>query len=104
LVRIWLVRLAILAVIVLLVKRRKIFDKNTLAFGMICAHVFGFILIAYFLLGEIFVEVRHAAMLSAPLILFAGLIFQELLTQERREDAKGNHKFLEMVFIFRAKM
>ncbi|HVE55722.1 MAG TPA: glycosyltransferase family 39 protein, partial [Pyrinomonadaceae bacterium] len=80
-VRIWLVRLAILALVVLLVKRRKLFDKNTLAFGTICAVVFGFILLAYFLLGEIFVEVRHAAMLFAPLILFAGLVLQEISTQ-----------------------
>lgn len=87
-VRIWLVRLAILAIVVLLVKNRKILDKNTLAFGTICAVIFGFILLAYFLLGEIFVEVRHAAMLFAPLILFAGLIFREVLTQGR-EAAKA---------------
>jgi uncharacterized membrane protein len=88
-VRIWLVRLAILALVVLLVKRRKIFDKNIFAFGAICAVISGFILLAYFLLGEIFVEVRHAALLFAPLILFAGLVFREILTQEGREGAKA---------------
>jgi uncharacterized membrane protein len=87
-VRIWLVRLAILAVVVFFVKNRKIFDKNIFAFGAICASIFAFILLAYFLLGEIFVEVRHAALLFAPLILFAGLVFQEILTR-RREDAKA---------------
>ena len=87
-VRIWLVRLAILAGVVLLFKNRKIFDKNILAFGTIGALVFGFILLAYFLLGEIFVEIRHAAMLFVPLILFVGLVFQEILTR-RREEAKA---------------
>jgi len=87
-IRIWLVRLVILAVVVLLVKNRKILDKKILAFGTICAVIFGFILLAYFLLGEIFVEIRHAAMLFAPLILFAGLIFQEILTREGRKGAK----------------
>jgi amino acid transporter len=72
----------------LLVKKRKIFDKNIFALGTICAVIFGFILLAYFLLGEIFVEVRHAAMLFAPLLLFVGLIFQEILTR-RREDAEA---------------
>ncbi|HEY0461649.1 MAG TPA: glycosyltransferase family 39 protein [Pyrinomonadaceae bacterium] len=87
LVRVWLVRFAILALVVLFVKRRKIADKNILAFGAVCAVVFLFILLAYFLLGEIYVEIRHAAMLFAPLVLFAGLVLKEIFPQ-RREGAK----------------
>lgn len=87
-VRVWLVRLAILAVILLLVKGRRAADKNTLALGVICAAGFGFLLLAYFLLGEIYVEVRHAAFLFAPLVLFIGLVFKSILTQGR-EDAEA---------------
>jgi 4-amino-4-deoxy-L-arabinose transferase-like glycosyltransferase len=82
-VRVWLVRTAILAVVILLVKKRKVFDKNILALGTIGAVGFAFLLAAYFLLGEIFVEIRHAAMLFAPLILFAALVLREALTQSR---------------------
>jgi uncharacterized membrane protein len=86
-VRVWLVRLAILTAIILLVRSRKIFDAKILAFGTICAVIFAFLLIAYFLLGDIFVEIRHAAMLFVPLILFVGLMLDGIFPQ-RCKDAK----------------
>ncbi len=95
-VRVWLVRIAILAVIILLIKTRKIFDEKILTFGTICAVIFVFLLTAYFLLGEIFVEVRHAALLFAPLILFVALVFREIFPQ-KREGAK-RQKF-KMIFV-----
>ena len=87
-IRVWLVRLAILAIVLLLFKKRKIADENLLAWAAICAVGFAFLFIAYFLLGEIYVEIRHAAFVFAPLILFVGFVWQEILTQ-RREDTKA---------------
>jgi uncharacterized membrane protein len=83
-VRVWLVRLAILAAVILLVRSRKIFDKKILAFGTICAVIFAFLLIAYFLLGDIFVEIRHAAVLFVPLILFVALVLKEIFPQDAK--------------------
>ena len=86
-VRVWLVRLGILTAAILLVRSRKIFDKNILAFGTICAVIFAFLLAAYFLLGEIYVEIRHAAVLFVPLILFIALVLKAIFPQ-RREGTK----------------
>jgi len=95
--RVWLARAAILAVAILLFRPfYKIwknaranrqndgavrflvvdFDEKLLTFGAIFGTVSLFLLVAYFLLGAIYVEIRHAAVLFAPSILFvfAGLI------------------------------
>ncbi len=102
-VRVWLVRLAILAVVILLVKRRKIFDKNIIAFGTICAVGFSFLLLAYFLLGEIYVEIRHAALLFAPLMLFAGLLLREVVFapngEEEERGRKGERELIERNYL-----
>lgn len=93
--RVWFMRLAILAMIILLVKKRKIFDEKILSFGTISATIFVFLLFAYFLLGEIYVGIRHAAALFAPLILFVALVLSEILTP-RREDAKAQR--IKLIF------
>ncbi len=86
-VRVWLVRLGILAAVILLIRSRKIFDKTILVFGTISAVIFAFLLVAYFLLGEIYVEIRHAAVLFVPFVLFAALVLKEFFPQ-RGEGAK----------------
>jgi uncharacterized membrane protein len=97
LVRVWLVRLAILAGAVLLIKRRKLTDENILAFGTLCAIVCAFLLLAYFLLGNIYVEIRHAAVLFPPLVLFVALVLRAVLTPGR-EDAKTRNLIAVLAF------
>lgn len=98
--RVWLIRLAIILVVFLLFKPLyKIwktvhtkrnnseligftvidFDKDILLFGTISAVIFTFLVAAYFLLGTIYVELRHAAVLFVPLILFVFAILKNIL-------------------------
>ena len=86
--RVWFVRLAIFGGGFLLIKTRRIFDEKILAFGVICVTICVFLLFAYFLLGDIYVEVRHAALLFPPLILFVGVVLKEIFPQKRK-DAKN---------------
>jgi hypothetical protein len=96
--RLWLVRFAILAVLFLFARRfykirqmlraekpeedgairfRAIYyDARILLFGAIAGTIAAFMLGAYFLLGEIYVELRHAAVLFVPclLVVFTVLI------------------------------
>lgn len=85
--RVWLMRFAILAAVILLIKKRRFEDAQVLAFGAIFATVSAFLLLAYYLLGEIYVSIRHAAVLFAPTILLAAVCLKEIFPQ-RREDAE----------------
>jgi hypothetical protein len=80
LVRVWVVRLMILIIAFLLIKRRRALDAHLFAFGAISAATVAFLLVAYFLLGDLYVEIRHAAVLFAPLVLFVALVLKEILT------------------------
>ncbi len=89
-VRLWLMRLAILTGVVLFFKNRRKLSENLLAFGVISATISGFLLIAYFLLGAGLVEIRHASVLFAPIILFVGLFLRNLLPEKTESDEKRN--------------
>ena len=69
-IRVWLVRLAIAVVAVMAIRNRKNLTKNTLALAAITVVVGIFFLTAYFLLGNPYVEIRHASVLFVPMILF----------------------------------
>ena len=97
-VRLWIVRLAILAAIVLLIKKRKIFDEKTLAFGTICAVIAGFMLAAYFALGPIYVAIRHAAILFAP-VLFSVFAVAKAILPETQTENKSFVKNFVPVFL-----
>ncbi len=78
--RLWLVRLAIIAVSVILIKTRgKLFDNKILALGTIWAVCNLFLLIIYLLLGLKYVELRHSVTAFAPLILLLGLLLTKFL-------------------------
>lgn len=85
LVRLWIVRLAILAAIVLLIKKRRIFDGRIFVFGTICFTIVVFLLVAYFALGPIYVAIRHAAILFAPVLFFAFTIAKAILPERKNE-------------------
>lgn len=85
-VRLWLVRLALAAGIVWLVKKRRAPRERELIFGTVTATIFVFLLAAYFSLGANYVEIRHAAVLFAPLILFGGAILRGFSDAESRAN------------------
>lgn len=97
-VRLWIVRLTILAAVVLLIKKRKIFDEKILAFGTISAVIVGFMLVAYFALGPIYVAIRHAAILFAPVLFFAFTTAKAILPEQNGET-KSSVKKLIPVFL-----
>lgn len=76
--RLWLARTAIVALIILFIKNRRKLSEKTLAFGAITLTISLFLLFAYTLLGANYVEIRHAAVLFAPFVLFGGLLLREI--------------------------
>lgn len=73
-VRTWLVRLFVVVAAVFLLARRRRPPTFVSAFGSISAVVAAFLLVAYFALGVIYVEIRHAAVLFPSLILLASVV------------------------------
>lgn len=90
--RLWIMRIAVLAAIVFLIKTRKIFDEKILAFAAITATIAAFFMMPYFLLGGRYIAVRHAAVLFVPMILLVSLILKEMLP-ELTEGAKRKNIF-----------
>ncbi|MDQ3798093.1 MAG: hypothetical protein M3384_01460, partial [Acidobacteriota bacterium] len=79
-IRIWLVRLGAFAACFLLARNNfRQINKDVSAFGAISLVIAAFLLLAYFLLGEVYVALRHAAVLFAPLYLFAALFLSAVL-------------------------
>lgn len=79
-VRLWMVRLAIIVAVVLLIRNRKLIDIKLLSYGSIAAVIAGFLLISYFLLGAVYVQIRHAAVLFAPVILVTALVINRVVS------------------------
>lgn len=77
-VRVWAVRLVIIAAVILLFKTRKFLDEKILTYGVICFTISVFLFVSYLFLGDIYVQIRHSAVLFAPVILLAGLIFDRV--------------------------
>lgn len=81
--RIWLIRLGILAVILLLVKNKfRDLDEKVWLFGIFSAVVLAFMLFAFSILGGEYIALRHAAVLFAPLVLLIASIFANLLPEK----------------------
>lgn len=82
LLRIWLLRLAILAAIIVFIKKWEKPDVKTLVFGAIVLVVNLFLLAVYFVLNSEIVAIRHAAVLFVPTLIFVGLILSKILPQK----------------------
>jgi uncharacterized membrane protein len=67
--RVWIVRAALSVLAVFAVFRRKQISSMTIGLISITAVIFAGLLAAYFILGPVYVEVRHASVLFAPLVL-----------------------------------
>lgn len=83
-VRLWLARAAIVGLIILLVKSKfRTIDRQILATGAMTATIGAWLAAAYFLLGIQYVALRHAAVLLAPLALFAFSLLRGTLPRHR---------------------
>jgi uncharacterized membrane protein len=83
LVRLWMVRLAVLAAIFLLIRTRKILDEKILAYAAINAVICAFLFLSYLSLGSVYLQVRHSAVLFVPVILLSGLVISEIIKPVR---------------------
>jgi uncharacterized membrane protein len=82
-VRLWIVRFAILAAVIIFLKNRlKDLDKTVLAFGTISAVCGAFLLFVYFQLGSGYVEIRHAAVYFTAIFVFAAAVLEKILPKK----------------------
>jgi uncharacterized membrane protein len=81
--RLWIVRIAILAIVVLLIKTKgKFLDEKVIALAAIYAVCSLFLLGVYLLLGIKYIEIRHSAIAFVPLILLVALLLSKLLPKK----------------------
>lgn len=76
--RLWIVRIALLAVAVGIVLRRGRMTALTVVLFAAVSTIFLCLLGSYFLLGPVYVELRHAAVLFVPLVLLAVSVLTDL--------------------------
>ena len=76
--RLWIMRAAVPIIAVIIVWNRKKISSLTLAFGSIASVVGMFLIVAYFLIGDFFVHIRHASVLLVPLVMFLSSLGADL--------------------------
>lgn len=91
-IRVWIVRISGLAGLVFLVIKQKIFEEKILIFGTITLIIFAFLFFIYFLLGGIYLDVRHASVVFIPLYFLLIAVLSEIFPPSRK-GAKENKKF-----------
>ncbi len=77
-VRVWFVRLGIVLVTVLAIWKRKQITSQTITIGIITITIGIFLLVAYFLIGRFFIEIRHASVLFVPLLLLTASLLADV--------------------------
>ena len=89
LVRVWIVRLGGVLLAALVVVKRQYLTATTLQLAALVATVIAFLLAAYFLVGAGYVEIRHAAVLFAPLTLLLGSLLSNVAQDSRETTTKA---------------
>lgn len=80
LIRVWIVRAALIVLIAVVVRRRReVVEQKLVALAVAISTVLGFFFVAYFLLGEVYVAIRHASVIFAPIVLLAGVLLARLV-------------------------
>lgn len=80
LIRVWVVRFALIVLIAVVVRRRReLLERKLAALAVAVPVVLVFFFVAYLLLGEVYVAIRHASVIFAPVVLFAGVLFARLV-------------------------
>lgn len=77
-VRLWTVRFAVALTGVVTLFRWRRASAQTIALGAILGTVLAFMLLAYFLVGSWLIELRHATVFFAPLILFLTSLISDI--------------------------
>lgn len=95
LLRVWSARLAIVALLFLVVKNLRKISSPTIALGIFVAVSGGFLMTAYFVMGSDYVQLRHSAPLFIPLLLLLSAVLTNLTT-----DNRGFYIWFALLLIF----
>lgn len=76
--RLWIMRAAFPMTVVAVIWRRKKLTSLTLSFGVVTSVVGVFLLIAYFLVGGVYIHIRHASVLFVPLLMMLASLAADL--------------------------
>lgn len=83
--RLWLVRIAVAILIFVLIKnKRGVLSAKTISLGAITAVCAAFFFVVYYLLGAVYLEIRHVAPLFVPATLFAASLLFDAARGRRR--------------------
>ncbi len=82
-IRVWFVRFLSLGIAAVLVLRRRVFADRILIFGTTTLICFAFLYLIYFLLGPIYVEIRHASFVFPVFCLLVVAIFSEIFSVDK---------------------
>jgi hypothetical protein len=75
---VWLVRIGLIALVIFAVRFYKRLSRLSIGLFAVTATVFAALFAAYFLLGPVYLELRHASVLFVPLILFLASLITDL--------------------------
>lgn len=87
LVRLWIVRVGLATTAVVAGIRWRRISAHTIALGAVSATIFAGLLTAYFFVGGPLVELRHASVLFAPLILFLASLIADAYGRQEHTGA-----------------
>ena len=103
-IRLWLVRFGTFLIVVLLIYKRKIYEGKVAIFGVLSITVFAFLYSAYFLLSELYVEIRHAAVwFTSVCFLLTAAVSDVLPTKKTRKGTYivwGIAAFLAVFYVY----
>ena len=97
-VRLWIVRAGIVVTLIAFVLQKRLPGNRSLVFGSQAAVILLFLFAAYFVLGKLYVEVRHAAVLFVPFFLCVFAIILELAPKRHRFRYFAPFALLFLVF------
>ncbi|MFN0280018.1 MAG: glycosyltransferase family 39 protein [Pyrinomonadaceae bacterium] len=84
-VRLWIIRIALVVVGLFVVVRRKSISSSTLLLGAVTATTFGGLFFAYFVVGSNYIQIRHASVLFVPLVLFAAALLSDIFVTDGKQ-------------------
>jgi Dolichyl-phosphate-mannose-protein mannosyltransferase len=87
-IRLWLVRIAIVVTGMFAFVRRDRLTSNTITLGAVSLTILGCLLAAYFAVGTWLVALRHASVLFVPLILFFASLLHDLFAANGAKISK----------------
>ncbi len=84
-IRLWAVRIGLIAVGFLSLARRNAISLTTVSLAAVTGAAFACFLVAYFVVGSDYTEIRHASVLFAPVVFFAASLLSDIFVTGERQ-------------------